>query len=69
MITDEMIEARRIENARKYRKEWREKNRDKYNEYQRNWYRKFKAEHGESYATYNGRKRAERELKKEQAGC
>lgn len=69
MITNEMIEERRIENARAYRRKWREENREKYNTYQREWTRRFKAEHGINYATYLGRKRAERELLQEQKGC
>lgn len=69
MITDEMIEARRIANAKEQRRKWRENNREHYNTYQRNWLRKFKEEHGINYATYLGRKRAERELLQEQKGC
>lgn len=65
MITEEMIEARRKENARKASETWRANNRERYNAYQRDWLRRFKEEHGETYAHYCGRKKAERELKQE----
>lgn len=67
-ITYEMIEQRRMENKRKAQQKWREANRERVNEYARNWRAKYKEEHGESYELASARRRAERELRAEMEG-
>lgn len=63
--TERLIEERRLENARKIKREWVEKNRAHLNAYNRKWHENFKREHGESYSVYHARKKAAEQLKEE----
>lgn len=66
-ITDEMIEKRRLENARAYKRQWRVLNKEHLQEYSRIWHQRFKDEHGESYGVYRGRQRAKEQLMREES--
>ena len=66
-ITDEMIEKRRLENDREYKRKWAERNREHIRKYHRTWRENFKKMHGESYGVYRGRKKALEQLQHEKA--
>ena len=66
-ITDAMIEKRRLENDREYKRKWAERNREHIREYHRTWRENFKKAHGESYGVYRGRKKALEQLQHEKA--
>lgn len=66
MVTEQMIidraNANKARYQREYMKKYRAKNKERLNEYQRNWKQAFKEKHGISYAEYLARKHAAAEL-------
>lgn len=67
-ITEEMIIERAKKDRREYMREYRAKNRERTNAYQREWNRKFKETTGISYSTALLMKKAEKELRAEMEG-
>lgn len=66
-ITDEMIEKRRLENQRIYKQKWRDKNKERVNQYARMWHRKYREEHGVSYRIDRERIKAREQLLREKS--